>query len=169
MLRNTGLFVWAAAFREKPRCHVVSAYPGYLGLRGWGWHPRCASHETARRDWIEIPVAVLRERGKFCGGARRKTAAENKIRSRRRTITPSIVKGHVSCQNNCGVANFREPIPTAGRVTPHRSDGSGSFCTPGSTRVVTNKGNVGYWGRGREGIRSTLRMQRPRLHGAKGH
>src|ERR1019366_6244460 len=64
--------------------------------------PPC--HERPREEWIEIPVPPLVSEESFARAEQ--LLQENKIRSRRRTIEPSIVQGLVSCQK-CGYAFSR--------------------------------------------------------------
>jgi site-specific DNA recombinase len=58
-------------------------------------------HERPRQEWIEIPVPALVSEQSF--GRAQELLQENKIRSRRRTIAPSVVQGLVSCAK-CGYA-----------------------------------------------------------------
>ena len=69
-------------------------------------------HERACEDWIEIPVPALVSEESFARA--QQLLQENKIRSRRRTITPSIVQGLVSCQK-CGYAFSRTSTYTSAR------------------------------------------------------
>ena len=55
-----------------------------------------AGHERPREEWIEIPVPALVSEASFARA--QELLQENKIRSRRRTIEPSVVQGLVSCQ-----------------------------------------------------------------------
>jgi site-specific DNA recombinase len=71
-----------------------------------------AGHERAREDWIEIPVPALVSEDSFARA--QELLHENKIRSRRRTITPSVVQGLVSCQK-CGYAFSRTSANTSAR------------------------------------------------------
>src|SRR5271157_4261706 len=71
------------------------------------------SHVSARpEEWIEIPVPALVSEESFARA--RELLQENKIRSRRRTIEPSIVQGLVSCQK-CGYAFSRTSTQTSAR------------------------------------------------------
>jgi site-specific DNA recombinase len=66
-----------------------------IRLRG-GVAPRnSASHERPRADWIAIPVPALVSEDTFALAAERLEA--NKNHSPRRTVTPSLVQGLVSC------------------------------------------------------------------------
>ena len=54
-----------------------------------------AGHERPREEWIEIPVPALVSEESFARA--QELLWENKVRSRRRTIAPSVVQGLVSC------------------------------------------------------------------------
>src|SRR6202790_2091987 len=69
-------------------------------------------HERPREEWIEIPVPALVSEDSFARA--QELLQENKMRSRRRTITPSIVQGLVSCQK-CGYAFSRTSTYTSAR------------------------------------------------------
>src|SRR5271169_1678718 len=69
-------------------------------------------HERPREEWIEIPVPALVSEDSFARA--QELLQENKIRSRRRTIKPSIVQGLVSCQK-CGYAFSRTSTRTTAR------------------------------------------------------
>jgi site-specific DNA recombinase len=71
-----------------------------------------AGHERPREEWIEIPVPALVSEETFARA--QELLEENKIRSRRRTIEPSIVQGLVSCQK-CGYAFSRSSTQTTAR------------------------------------------------------
>ncbi len=71
-----------------------------------------AGHERPREAWIEIPVPALVSEDSFARA--QELLHENKIRSRRRTIEPSIVQGLVSCQK-CGYAFSRTSTQTTAR------------------------------------------------------
>jgi site-specific DNA recombinase len=71
-----------------------------------------AGHERPREEWIEIPVPALISEDSFARA--QELLHENKIRSRRRTIEPSIVQGLVSCQK-CGYAFSRTSTQTSAR------------------------------------------------------
>ena len=71
-----------------------------------------AGHERAREEWIEIPVpALVTEESFACA---QELLHQNKIRSRRRTIAPSVVQGLVSCAK-CGYAFSRTSTQTSAR------------------------------------------------------
>jgi site-specific DNA recombinase len=69
-------------------------------------------HERPREEWIEIPVPPLVTEESFARA--QELLQENKIRSRRRTITPSVVQGLVSCAK-CGYAFSRTSTYTSAR------------------------------------------------------
>jgi len=69
-------------------------------------------HERPREEWIEIRVPALVSEDRFARA--QELLQENKVRSRRRTIEPSIVQGMVSCQK-CGYAFSRTSTQTSAR------------------------------------------------------
>jgi site-specific DNA recombinase len=71
-----------------------------------------AGHERPREEWIEIPVPALVTEESFARA--QELLEENKIRSRRRTIEPSVVQGLVSCAK-CGYAFSRTSTRTSAR------------------------------------------------------
>src|SRR3954449_216953 len=71
-----------------------------------------AGHERAREEWIEIPVPALVTEESFARA--QQLLQQNKIRSRRRTIAPSVVQGLVSCAK-CGYAFSRTSTQTSAR------------------------------------------------------
>src|SRR5260370_21875315 len=71
-----------------------------------------AGHERPREEWIEIPVPALVSEDSFARA--QELLQENKKRSLRRTIEPSIVQGLVSCQK-CGYAFARTSTQTSAR------------------------------------------------------
>src|SRR5438270_3532815 len=71
-----------------------------------------AGHERAREEWIEIPVPALVAEESFARA--QELLYHNKIRSRRRTIAPSVVQGLVSCAK-CGYAFSRTSTQTSAR------------------------------------------------------
>src|SRR5437588_5771092 len=71
-----------------------------------------AGHERPREEWIEIPVPALVSQDRFARA--QELLQDNKIRSRRRTIEPSVVQGLVSCQK-CGYAFSRVSTRTSAR------------------------------------------------------
>ena len=71
-----------------------------------------AGHERPRQEWIEIPVPALVSEESFARA--QELLYHNKIRSRRRTIAPSVVQGLVSCAQ-CGYALSRTSTQTSAR------------------------------------------------------
>ena len=71
-----------------------------------------ASHERPREEWMEIPVPALVTEESFARA--QELLQQNKLRSRRRTITPSVVQGLVSCAK-CGYALSRTSTQTSAR------------------------------------------------------
>ncbi len=71
-----------------------------------------AGHERPREEWIEIPVPALVSEESFARA--QELLRENKVRSRRRTIAPSVVQGLVSCAK-CGYAFSRTSTQTSAR------------------------------------------------------
>jgi site-specific DNA recombinase len=71
-----------------------------------------AGHERPRAEWIEIPVPALVTEESFARA--QELLRENKVRSRRRTIAPSVVQGLVSCAK-CGYALSRTSTQTSAR------------------------------------------------------
>ena len=110
MLRNPA-YRGAAAFgktRVAGRVRVTRA----LRRRGGLVSGDSVGHERPPEEWIEIPVPALVSEESFARA--QELLHENKIRSRRRTITPSIVQGLVSCQK-CGYAFSRTSTYTTAR------------------------------------------------------
>ena len=71
-----------------------------------------AGHERPREEWIEIPVPALVTEESFARA--QELLEQNKIRSRRRTIAPSVVQGLISCAK-CGYAFSRTSTQTSAR------------------------------------------------------
>src|SRR5438270_7677960 len=71
-----------------------------------------AGHQRPREEWIEIPLPALVTRESFARA--QELLYQNKIRSRRRTIVPSVVQGLVSCAK-CGYALSRTSTQTTAR------------------------------------------------------
>ena len=120
MLRNPA-YRGTACFgktRAAPRQRVTRA----LRLRGGMGSRNSASHERPRDEWIEIPVPALVDEQTFARA--QELLHENKLRSRRRTIEPSLVQGLVSCQK-CGYALSRTSTrSTARKIHYYRCIGS---------------------------------------------
>jgi site-specific DNA recombinase len=84
-----------------------------IRMRG-GIAPRnSASHERPREDWITISVPPIVSEETFAQAQERLEA--NKTHAPRRTITPSVVQGLVSCAK-CGYALYRTSTRSSARV-----------------------------------------------------
>jgi site-specific DNA recombinase len=84
-----------------------------IRMRG-GVAPRnSASHERPQEDWITIAVPPIVSEEIFALAQERLEA--NKIYAQRRTITPSIVQGLVSCAK-CGYALYRTSTRSSARA-----------------------------------------------------
>jgi site-specific DNA recombinase len=84
-----------------------------IRLRG-GIAPRnSASHDRPRADWITIVVPPIVSEETFALAQERLEA--NKIHAPRRTITPSVVQGLVSCAK-CGYALYRTSTRSSARA-----------------------------------------------------
>ena len=84
-----------------------------IRLRG-GIAPRnSAGHERAREDWIPIAVPPIVSDDTFALAQERLEA--NKTHAPRRTITPSVVQGLVSCAK-CGYALYRTSTRSSARA-----------------------------------------------------
>ena len=94
--------------RPAPRSRVTRP----LRLRGGVSKRNSAGHERPRDQWIEIAVPALVTEESFARA--QELLQDNKVRARRRTITPSIVQGLVSCQK-CGYAFSRTSTVTSAR------------------------------------------------------
>jgi site-specific DNA recombinase len=120
MLRNSA-YRGAACFgktRVAPRSRVTRP----LRLRGTTPSRCSAAHERPRQEWIEIPVPPLVTEETFARA--QELLQENKVRSRRRTIEPSVVQGLVSCRK-CGYALSRTSTrSTARKIHYYRCIGS---------------------------------------------
>jgi site-specific DNA recombinase len=80
--------------------------------RGATMSSSTAAHERPREEWIGIPVPALV--AEECFARAQELLQHNKIRSRRRTIAPSVVQGLVSCAK-CGYAFSRTSTQTSAR------------------------------------------------------
>ncbi|MDH4261032.1 MAG: recombinase family protein [Gammaproteobacteria bacterium] len=110
MLRNPA-YRGTACFgktRAAGRIRVTRA----LRRRGGIVSKNSVGHERPHEEWIEIPVPALVSEQSFARA--QELLHENKIRSRRRTITPSVAQGLVSCQK-CGYAFSRTSTYTSAR------------------------------------------------------
>ena len=94
--------------RASSRTHVLRPQR----RRGVTTPSMTAGHERPREEWIEIPVPALVSEESFARA--QELLEENRVRSRRRTIEPSIVQGMVSCQK-CGYAFSRTSTQTSAR------------------------------------------------------
>jgi len=110
MLRNPA-YRGVACFgktRVAGRIRVTRA----LRRRGGIVSSNSIGHERPQEEWIEIPVPALVSEESFARA--QELLSENKTRARRRTITPSVVQGLVSCQK-CGYAFSRTSTCTTAR------------------------------------------------------
>ena len=80
--------------------------------RGRTTPSQTAGHQRPREEWIEIPVPALVTEETFARA--QELLYQNKIRSRRRTIAPSVVQGLVGCAK-CGYAFSRTSTQTSAR------------------------------------------------------
>ena len=130
MLRNPA-YRGTACFgktRAAPRQRVTRA----LRLRGGMASRNSASHERPRDEWIEIPVPALVDEPTFARA--QELLHENKLRSRRRTIAPSLVQGLVSC-HKCGYALSRTSTRSSARkIHYYRCIGSDAWRHLGGRR-----------------------------------
>jgi site-specific DNA recombinase len=82
-------------------------------IRLQGRSKRDSTHQDRPRDeWIEIPVPVIVTEESF--ERAQELLQQNKVKGKRRTITPSVVQGLVSCQK-CGYAFSRTSTKTSAR------------------------------------------------------
>src|SRR6516225_9037653 len=77
------------------------------------WMSSSAGHERPRAEWIEIPVTPIIREETFALAAER--LQSNKDHAPRRTITPSVVQGLVSCRK-CGYGLYRTATRTSARM-----------------------------------------------------
>ena len=111
MLRNPA-YRGTACF-GKTRVATRQRVTRALRLRGGVASRDSASHERPRDEWIEIPVPALIAEPTFARA--QELLHENKVRSRRRTIAPSLVQGLVSCRR-CGYALSRTSTRSSARL-----------------------------------------------------
>ena len=96
-----------------------------LRLRGGISSRDSANHERPRADWIEIAVPAVIDEDTFARA--QELLAQNKKLAPRRTITPSIVQGLVSC-SKCGYALSRTSTrSTARNIHYYRCLGSDAW------------------------------------------
>ncbi len=110
ILRNSAYR--GVAYFGKTRIAPRSRVTRPLRLRGGVSKRNSAGHERPRDEWIEIAVPAMVTEESFARA--QELLQENKVRARRRTITPSIVQGLVSCQK-CGYAFSRTSTVTSAR------------------------------------------------------
>ena len=130
MLRNPA-YIGKACFgktRAAPRQRITRP----LRLRGGVATRDSAGHELPRAEWIEIPVPPIIGEDTFALAAER--LQSNKKHAPRRTVTPSVVQGLVSCAK-CGYGLYRTfdeihrpdhlllSLPRLGRLAPARRAG----------------------------------------------
>jgi site-specific DNA recombinase len=84
-----------------------------IRLRGGLASRDSAHHERPREEWIEIAVPPIVTEETFALAAERLQA--NKDHAPRRTITPSVVQGLVSCRN-CSYGLYRTSTRTSARM-----------------------------------------------------
>ncbi len=82
-------------------------------LRGGISQRDSAGHERPRAEWIEIPVPPIVDDETFA--LTQELLERNKVHAPRRTITPSIVQGLVSC-SKCGHALSRTSTRSSARM-----------------------------------------------------
>jgi len=130
MLRNPA-YVGTAGF-GKTRIATRQRVTRRLRLRGGITTRNSANHERPREDWIEIPVPALVDEPTFARA--QELLQENKVRARRRTVTPSLVQGLVSC-HRCGYALSRASTRSSARLIHYyRCIGSDSWRHLGGPR-----------------------------------
>jgi site-specific DNA recombinase len=123
MLRNPAYKGTACFGKTKTAARQRITRP--IRLRG-GIAPRdSAAHERPRAEWIEIPVPAIVPAETFALAEERLQA--NKRHAPRRTVTPSVVQGLVSCRK-CGYALYRTSVrSTARRIYYYRCLGSDAW------------------------------------------
>jgi site-specific DNA recombinase len=109
MLRNP-TYRGVACFGKTRLCARTQMRP--QRRRGLTTPSTTAGHQRPREEWIEIPVPALVTEESFARA--QELLQENKIRSRRRTIAPSVVQGLVGCAK-CGYALSRTSTQTSAR------------------------------------------------------
>ena len=130
MLRNPA-YIGTACF-GKTRIATRQRVTRRLRLRGGIAMRNSANAERPRDEWIEIPVPALIDEPTFARA--QELLQENKVRSRRRTIQPSLVQGLVSCRR-CGYALSRISTRSSARqIHYYRCIGSDSWRHLGGPR-----------------------------------
>jgi site-specific DNA recombinase len=110
MLRNPA-YKGTACFNKttsSPRQRITRP----LRIRGGPASRNSTHHERPRNEWIEIPVPAIVTEETFVLAAERLQA--NKDLAPRRTITPSVVQGLVTCRK-CGYSLYRTATRTSAR------------------------------------------------------
>jgi site-specific DNA recombinase len=110
MLRNPA-YKGTACFSKttsSPRQRITRP----LRMRGGPASRNSTHHERPRNEWIEIPVPAIITEETFALAAERLQA--NKDHAPRRTITPSVVQGLVTCRK-CGYSLYRTATRTSAR------------------------------------------------------
>ena len=110
MLRNPA-YKGTACF-NKTKSSKRARITRSVRLRGGFSSRDSAGHERPRAEWIEIPVTPIIPEETFALAAER--LQSNKDHAPRRTITPSVVQGLVSCRK-CGYGLYRTATPTSAR------------------------------------------------------
>ena len=96
-----------------------------MRLRGGVASATTGGHEKPREEWIEIPVPAIVSEETFA--LAEELLEQNKTRAPRRTKTPSVVQGLVSC-GKCGYALSRTSAQTSARkISYYRCLGSDSW------------------------------------------
>ena len=90
MLRNSA-YRGARLLRQDARRRLERALPSAASARCDICPATQHGHERPREEWIEIPVPALVSEESFARA--QELLQENKVRSQRRTITPSMVQG----------------------------------------------------------------------------
>jgi site-specific DNA recombinase len=133
MLRNPA-YVGTACF-GKTRVATRQRVTRPLRLRGGLATRDSAHHERPREEWIAIPVPALIEEPTFAHA--QELLQKNKILARRRTLTPTLVQGLVSCRR-CGYALSRTSTRSSARLIQYyRCIGSDAWRHLGGPRCAS--------------------------------
>ena len=96
-----------------------------LRRRGGSVTRDTGGHERPREQWIEVPVPAIVSESTFALAAER--LEKNRVFSKRRTKTPSVLQGLVAC-GKCGYALSRTSARTTARkISYYRCLGSDSW------------------------------------------
>lgn len=96
-----------------------------IRMRGGSAPRNSASHERPREEWITIAVPPIVSEETFA--LARERLETNKVYAPRRTITPSVVQGLVSC-SKCGYALYRTSTRSSARkIYYYRCLGSDAY------------------------------------------